>query len=128
MVGDVASRGVAAQRPGKAPTLACRDESLHAGQPILVVRFDATHRLRTDAINIAFGVLPENAKADTKICPDGLTQTCGLALDAKGTCATGVVTCVGNRWGECSIQPAMVDSCVPGNDDTCDGKPNVGCP
>src|SRR5260221_11226117 len=59
-----------------------------------------------DAINIAFGVLPENQKGDVRLCPDGLTQTCGLALEAKGTCATGVVTCVGNRWGDWSIQPA----------------------
>jgi streptogramin lyase len=65
---------------------------------------------------------------DTCACTPGQTGTCGAVLEAKGTCANGVATCdgLGDGW-TCSILPAAADTCVPGNDDNCDGAANEGC-
>jgi hypothetical protein len=54
-------------------------------------------------------------------------ETCAMALGAKGTCAGGVTVLQDGGWGLCSIKAASHDTCVPGNDDTCDGSPNDGC-
>ena len=52
------------------------------------------------------------------------------AAGALGNCAKGTQTCsTAGQWGACSIQPASADSCsVKGDDATCNGKANEGCP
>jgi hypothetical protein len=59
-------------------------------------------------------------------CLNGSTETCAQALNDKGSCAAGKTTCVDGNWGPCSVQPATQDTCVAGNDDSCDGIPNNG--
>lgn len=59
----------------------------------------------------------------TPSCTGSETRSCALA-GALGTCANGTQTCASGAWGECSIKPATTDNCTPGNDDTCNGKPN----
>src|SRR5690606_31825568 len=40
----------------------------------------------------------------------------------------GVQSCdAEGNWGECDVQPLVADTCVPGNDATCDGTPNEDC-
>ncbi len=52
------------------------------------------------------------------------------AAGALGNCAKGTQTCsTAGQWGACSVQPASADSCaVKGDDATCNGKANEGCP
>ncbi len=52
------------------------------------------------------------------------------AAGALGNCAAGTQTCsTAGQWGACSVQPASADSCaVKGDDATCNGKANEGCP
>ena len=52
------------------------------------------------------------------------------AAGVLGNCAQGTQTCsTAGQWGACSIQPASTDSCsVKGDDATCNGKANEGCP
>ncbi len=52
------------------------------------------------------------------ICKSG-TRTCILSADKTST--TWGTTCVGQ------VLPAAADTCVSGNDDTCNGIPNQGC-
>ena len=60
-------------------------------------------------------------------CTPGATTSCA-SQGAKGTCGTGIQTCTSaGTWGQCSVAAAAQDSCVLGNDDTCDGVPNSGC-
>lgn len=54
-------------------------------------------------------------------------SSCATVLGARGTCATGTVTCVAGSWGPCSISPTGADTCAPGNDDSCNGVPNESC-
>ena len=60
-------------------------------------------------------------------CVNGMTRSCG-AGGLSGKCAAGTQACAGSRWGACSILPQAKDSCVEGNDDNCNGRPNEGCP
>jgi hypothetical protein len=55
-------------------------------------------------------------------CSAGDVRSC---VGALGNCAAGAQSCGSDlRWGPCSIQPALVDSCSPGDDADCDGTPN----
>jgi hypothetical protein len=76
------------------------------------------------------GKVDDGALANGEVCHCTLGATRSCAADGKrGTCAGGVEVCGSNgAWGACSVQPAAKDSCVPGNDDSCDGTPNEGCP
>jgi hypothetical protein len=48
---------------------------------------------------------------------------------ALGSCAKGMQTCSGGKWGTCSIAPAAQDDCtIKGDDSNCNGSPNDGCP
>lgn len=64
----------------------------------------------------------------TCACLDGKKAKCKDALGAKGSCATGDTTCVGGKWGACTIKPAASDTCDEGNDADCDGKPTAYSP
>jgi len=58
-------------------------------------------------------------------CLTGAERPCAGAL---GTCAGGTEVCgLDGEWGPCSVEPAAADTCEPGNDDDCDGRPNEGC-
>lgn len=59
-------------------------------------------------------------------CLAGKTRKCSDA-GALGACSVGTQTC-GNdgTWGGCSIAPSA-DTCVAGNDNSCNGVPNEGC-
>jgi hypothetical protein len=60
-------------------------------------------------------------------CVTGQTRPCSDA-GAKGKCAGGTQTCDGaGKWGACSISPAAADTCVSGDDSTCNGVANEGC-
>lgn len=68
------------------------------------------------------------AKNEGCECVVGDTRTCG-AGGQSGRCAAGSQTCsAAGRWNPCSIQPLQKDTCVDGNDDNCNGRPNEGCP
>ena len=56
-------------------------------------------------------------------------RSCATA-GALGNCVKGTQTCsTAGQWGACSVQPAAMDSCsVKGDDATCNGKANEGCP
>jgi hypothetical protein len=60
-------------------------------------------------------------------CPcseEGVTASCGTET---GECVTGVIKCVGGRWGDCRGQvPAVGEDCN-GLDDDCDGQSDEGC-
>lgn len=49
--------------------------------------------------------------------------------EPKGSCERGAQVCVNGRWGKCEglIAPKANDTCDPGNDDNCNGKPNDHC-
>lgn len=58
-------------------------------------------------------------------CSPGSARACMAAL---GNCASGRQDCdADGAWGPCSIAPQRADSCVPGDDASCDGTPNGGC-
>lgn len=59
-------------------------------------------------------------------CVGDETRSCA-DVGAKGTCAQGIQQCQDGAWSACSITPAAKDTCVPGNDDNCNGTPNEGC-
>lgn len=61
------------------------------------------------------------------VCINGSSATCAEVLAARGTCSTGMSSCVEGTWSACSVKPATSDSCEPTNDDTCDGAPYTGC-
>jgi hypothetical protein len=65
--------------------------------------------------------------ADGASCADQSTRSC-KDDGALGNCAKGTETCSGGRWGTCSILPAAADTCQDGDDATCNGKLNEGCP
>jgi len=55
-------------------------------------------------------------------CSPGEPRPC---VNELGRCREGEQVCSAeSTWSACSIQPA-VDTCVPGNDDSCDGVPNA---
>lgn len=58
-------------------------------------------------------------------CSAGSRRAC---VEEAGNCASGQQLCQDDsRWGPCDIQPQLADSCVPGDDASCDGQPNGGC-
>lgn len=61
-------------------------------------------------------------------CVEGLTIECQEAFGASGACGRGVTSCVDGSWLSCSVAPALADSCESGDDATCNGIPNEGCP
>ncbi len=64
-------------------------------------------------------------------CLDGATRLCKDDPDLKalGNCGGGVELCGAGHWGACSVVPAGKDSCtLIGDDATCNGMPNEGCP
>jgi hypothetical protein len=62
--------------------------------------------------------------------PDG-TSYGAVPQVAVGSCTIGTRVC-GTKatWGPCNgaVPAALTDTCVAGNDDNCNGKPNEGCP
>ncbi len=61
-------------------------------------------------------------------CINGRSTSCGAPpIGARGNCANGTATCAGGNWGACSIGPAVHDTCIAGNDDSCNGSANEGC-
>lgn len=60
---------------------------------------------------------PEGSDIDY---PDGIPQ---------GSCKAGTQSCLNGTWGPCigAIAPAAQDSCEPGNDDNCNGRPTDHC-
>lgn len=69
--------------------------------------------------------------ATTPACVDGATRLCKDDPDLKalGNCGGGVELCGAGHWGACSVVPASKDSCaLIGDDATCNGQPNEGCP
>lgn len=68
----------------------------------------------------------ESDSVASEACASGATRSC--ASDGKkGTCATGVETCIAGSWSACSLAPASHDTCDLGKDDDCNGVPNEGC-
>lgn len=64
-------------------------------------------------------------------CLDGASRSCkdDPDLGALGNCGGGVELCAAGHWGACSITPAGKDSCaLLGDDATCNGQANEGCP
>lgn len=59
-------------------------------------------------------------------CVNGDEQSCAES-NHQGTCAEGTQLCVDGEWGACSVSPAAADTCVPGNDDNCNGIVNELC-
>ncbi|MEP7051808.1 MAG: hypothetical protein ABJB12_15700 [Pseudomonadota bacterium] len=60
-------------------------------------------------------------------CLPTTTRSCAEA-GLLGGCAAGVQACGSDgMWGACSIAPKANDTCVPGNDDSCNGVANEGC-
>lgn len=69
--------------------------------------------------------------ATPQACVDGATRLCKDDPDLKalGNCWGGVELCAVGHWGACSVVPASKDSCaLIGDDATCNGRPNEGCP
>ncbi|HMA97496.1 MAG TPA: hypothetical protein VKP30_32645, partial [Polyangiaceae bacterium] len=56
-------------------------------------------------------------------CAESETRSCSQG-GLLGTCAPGIQRCIAGQWSACSIAPAARDTCTPGNDDNCNGKPN----
>lgn len=74
------------------------------------------------------GCVPDGAAPG---CVGGATRLCkdDPDLNALGNCGGGVELCTAGHWGSCSIAPAAKDSCaLIGDDASCNGKPNEGCP
>lgn len=71
------------------------------------------------------------------VCRAGTVEACDEhpGLDGRGECRAGLRSCVhdevtlGTTWGDCegSIGPGLQDTCIPGDDTDCDGRPNEGC-
>lgn len=59
-------------------------------------------------------------------CVNGNLRSCS-AGGLSGRCANGTQTCAGGMWSVCSVMPLAADSCLTGNDDNCNGRPNEGC-
>lgn len=70
----------------------------------------------------------EGSYRDCKEYPDGspIAFPSGLAL---APCKMGTQRCVEGQWSACegAIAPAAADTCEPGNDANCNGRPNEGC-
>lgn len=48
---------------------------------------------------------------------------------ARGNCGAGTETCTAaGKWSACSILPVAADTCTKGDDATCNGIANEGCP
>lgn len=79
----------------------------------------------------------DNTLDDECECEPGMERACDEHedLDGKGDCTAGIQTCelgadgATSAWGDCvgAIGPAGPDSCVPGNDNDCDGEENEDC-
>ena len=62
-------------------------------------------------------------------CLSGETKTCGVALQAKGKCASGHTTCLPTGvWGPCDVQPATELCDMNKADENCNGTSNENCP
>jgi cysteine-rich repeat protein len=83
--------------------------------------------------------LPDNRQDDVCRCAPNAKQACDEhpGLDGKGPCHAGEQSCVlgpdnsSSDWGPCTgaVAPSAADSCsVAGDDSTCNGTPNDGCP
>lgn len=80
---------------------------------------------------------PDNVIDGVCVCLAGSVEPCDQhpGLDGQGECRSGLRTCfvdaatLTTAWSACegAIGPTGVDSCVPGNDNDCDGAPNEGC-
>lgn len=72
-------------------------------------------------------------------CKEGEKRSCdelpgGKKVDfpggePKGSCKRGTQICQSGSWGSCEgvVAPKAKDTCDPGNDDNCNGKPNDHC-
>jgi hypothetical protein len=61
-------------------------------------------------------------------CEPGDTRPCSEG-GLQGSCADGTQVCTPDAvWGTCTISPAEADTCEPGNDASCNGTANEGCP
>lgn len=87
----------------------------------------------------------ESAPEDTQTtdptpkCEDGQERPCSETQDGKpitfptgepaGSCKRGISVCNNDVWGTCigAIAPKVQDTCDPGNDDNCNGKPTDHC-
>lgn len=72
----------------------------------------------------------EACACDGHACDCAVAEQRSCALGGSlGSCAAGVQKCGTDRhWGACSVQPKSKDTCAAGNDDTCNGVVNEGCP
>ena len=61
-------------------------------------------------------------------CIDGDTSDCGSKLHLLGNCAAGITKCVNGAWSTCSVGMKANDGCDAGDDATCNGSANEGCP
>jgi hypothetical protein len=61
------------------------------------------------------------------LCVTGDTGTCGEKMGALGNCAAGTAICTAGVWA-CGTTPNANDSCELGDDATCNGVENEGCP
>lgn len=72
-------------------------------------------------------------------CRDGAKKECFETPDGdiilypgsvpQGPCKVGIKMCEKNSWGPClgAVGPKKMDTCEPGNDDNCNGKPTDHC-
>ncbi len=78
--------------------------------------------------------IPQAAcEGDTPVCVSGYCEQCTPLAErpcpgAAGTCAEGREVCgEGAVWGDCDVQPKLVDDCVAGRDANCDGELDCEC-
>jgi len=65
---------------------------------------------------------------NSAVCTEGVTQSCGAApLNKKGACGLETATCQNGEWLGCKDTKGA-DTCEVGNDNSCNGTPNEGCP
>jgi hypothetical protein len=117
-------RGTGGHGPGTGGVIA---PAMDAGD----ARFDASSM--TGGTVGSGGMLGSGGAGGTSMsgCVAGTTRLCKDDPDhpALGNCGVGLETCAGGQWGTCSVQPAAKDSCaLQGDDATCNGQPNEGCP
>ena len=74
------------------------------------------------------GEASKKADDDPPACEKGETRSCGSAPMKKlGACAEDTAICENGEWVGCSDSKGD-DTCELGNDNSCNGKPNEGCP
>jgi hypothetical protein len=59
-------------------------------------------------------------------CINGEQKTCAVALSKKGACGLDTATCLNGQWTGCTDTKGT-DTCVRGNDNSCNDKPNENC-